>query len=76
MNAAEIIIFFSQIFWLGQNTENHVNSYEILCNKISENQRKDCLQSLYRGMKKKKKNNNIFSNSTSLKLSLTSVTEF
>ena len=41
MNDAETYnIFFSRIFWLCQNMENYVNSYEMLCNKISENPRK------------------------------------
>ena len=48
--------------------KNVVNSYEMLCNKISENPRKGFVQLLARGMNKILKNN-IFSNPTSLKLS-------
>ena len=53
-NAAENYIKKSQIFWLVQNMENDVNSWEMLCNK-TKNPRKGFLQLLARGMNKIKK---------------------
>ena len=54
-NAAKNYKTNSRIFWLSKNMENDVNSKELLCNKISENQRKGFLQLLDRGMNKFKK---------------------
>ena len=54
-NAAENCKQNSRIFWLGQNMKNMKNSQEMLCNKISENQRKSFLQLLAQGMNKIKK---------------------
>ena len=54
--------------------KNDENSQEMLCNKISENPRKDFLQLLARGMNKINKTN-IFWNPTSLKHFLPPVME-
>ena len=61
-------IFIFADFWLGQNMENDVYSYDMSSNKISQNPRKVIFTIAGSGDEQVQKTN-IFFNSTSLKLS-------